>query len=487
MRRSLSFGPICATIVAVVAVTVSTSSTNAAEVEPVTWSCIGDDAARHVRWKHKYRLSIVAPVVHQGRVLVGASVPLLGDNDPYRPTTGAMLCLSADDGKLLWKAEHPRLPLRANDMIGVCSKASVDGDRVYYQSNRGELMCVDLLGFANGNDGPVRDEAATGATDVDIVWRIDMPQQLGVMKLDASDVANPLSCPLVLGEKVFCLTGNGGGYGFSDSVKPNPQAPSFLAIDKRTGTVAWSSNAPGEDAWYGQWASPVSAVVAGKRIVIFPAGDGRLYAFEPDEGKLLWKVDCNEPGALSFKEWRDGPRDFRREKLRDFFLAPPTVVDTMLYAGLHHEFESRGQKQWPVVAVDLVAAAERRDAIRWKFRKNDLSGTAGSPAVENRIMYVNDTQGFLVAVHADVGMEIRRRDLDAGPAYFNSPTIIGRHLYVGTDHGDLLVFATGREAKCIGRFELEGEVCGTPIIVGDTLYITTSNVAWALRMPGNLK
>jgi len=484
MRRPLPFGLVWTAVIAVI---LSGSQARTAEDESVTWSCVGDDAARYVRWKYEYRMSIVAPVVQKGRVLVGGAVPRLGDDDAYLPAHGAMFCLSVDDGKLLWKAEHPRLPNRANDMLGVCSKASVEGDRVFYQSNRGELMCVDLLGFANGNDGPTLDEKGTGATDVDIIWRIDMPKQLGILKRDAGDVANPLPCPLVLGEKVFCLTGNGGSFGYYDRVEPKPEAPSFLAVDKRTGVVAWTSNAPGADVWYGQWASPVSAVVDGRTIVLFPAGDGRLYAFEPEQGKLLWKVDCTEFGALSFKEWMKKDKGHGREKLRDFFIAAPTVVDTMLYAGLHHEYEFLGAKRWPVTAVDLKAAAAGRNPIRWEFVKDDLAGTVGSVAVENQVMYVNDTTGHLVAVDTTDAKELWRYDFTARAAYFNAPTIIGRHVFVGTDDGYLYAFETGREMKCVGRFELDDQVGGTPVVVEDTLYITTDRAAWALRLPEELK
>lgn len=36
---------------------------------------------------------------------------------------------------------------------------TVGGDRVYMVTNRNEVVCLDLHGLANGNDGPCRDEA----------------------------------------------------------------------------------------------------------------------------------------------------------------------------------------------------------------------------------------------------------------------------------------------------------------------------------------
>ncbi len=40
----------------------------------------------------------------------------------------------------------------------MCSPATVEGDRVYMVTNRDEVVCLDLHGMANGNDGPYRDE-----------------------------------------------------------------------------------------------------------------------------------------------------------------------------------------------------------------------------------------------------------------------------------------------------------------------------------------
>ena len=42
--------------------------------------------------------------------------------------------------------------------LGICSSPTVDGDRVYLVTNRCEVLCLDVHGMANGNDGPLRDE-----------------------------------------------------------------------------------------------------------------------------------------------------------------------------------------------------------------------------------------------------------------------------------------------------------------------------------------
>ena len=41
----------------------------------------------------------------------------------------------------------------------VCSTPVVEGDRVYFVTHSFKVMCLDVDGMANGNDGPFTDEA----------------------------------------------------------------------------------------------------------------------------------------------------------------------------------------------------------------------------------------------------------------------------------------------------------------------------------------
>ena len=100
------------------------------------------------------------PVVVDGRLFVGTN-----NNGNLRPgitgDKGVMVCLDEKTGKFLWQATHDKLPTgRVNDWPeqGICSSPWVDGDRIYYISNRCEIICADALGFLDGeNDGPFKD------------------------------------------------------------------------------------------------------------------------------------------------------------------------------------------------------------------------------------------------------------------------------------------------------------------------------------------
>src|SRR5262245_773372 len=103
---------------------------------------------------------------------------------------------------------------------------AVEGNRLYYVSNRCEWTCADTEGFRDGKNDGVRDEKRTGQTDADIVWRLDMVKELGVFPHNWS-----VCSPLVVGDLVFVVTGNGVD---EDHINiPAPRAPSFLAVNKR--------------------------------------------------------------------------------------------------------------------------------------------------------------------------------------------------------------------------------------------------------------
>src|SRR5688572_25304731 len=139
---------------------------------------------RNVRWSAPLGTEAHStPVVAGGRVYIGTN-----NNRPrdpkHRGDRGVLLCLDATDGKLLWQLVVPK---RSEDPYfdwpnsGISSPASVEGDRVYIVSNRGEVLCLDARGLANGNQGPYEDEGrhmspaeepplAPGPLDADIIW-----------------------------------------------------------------------------------------------------------------------------------------------------------------------------------------------------------------------------------------------------------------------------------------------------------------------------
>ena len=252
---------------------------------PESWDV---KSGKNIKWKAQIgSTSYGNPVVADGKIFLGTN-----NGNPRNPDIqgdrGVLMCFRESDGKFLWQAVTDKLasgPQNDFPEQGVCSSPAVEGKRLYYVSNRGELVCLDTEGFLDGkNDGPFQGEVYKGPSDADIVWKLDMMKELGVYQ---RNMAN--SSPVIWEDLVFVETSNGR----SDEKLPSPKAPSFLAVNKNTGKVVWQDNSPGDGILQGQWSSPALGLVDGVQQAFFAGGDGWLYGFNARTGERLWKFDLN--------------------------------------------------------------------------------------------------------------------------------------------------------------------------------------------------
>jgi hypothetical protein len=103
-----------------------------------------------------------------GGVVIGGGKILIGTNnesprDPkYQGDRGILMCFDEKTGKFLWQLSVPKHESgKVNDWeyLGITSTPFIEGDRAYMVTNRCEVLCLDMNGQANGNDGPFKDEA----------------------------------------------------------------------------------------------------------------------------------------------------------------------------------------------------------------------------------------------------------------------------------------------------------------------------------------
>jgi len=124
------------------------------------------DEAQNVKWASSLgSQSYGNPVVANGQVYVGSNNGA-GYLKRYPATVdlGVLLCFDEKTGKFLWQHSNEKLPTgRVHDwpLQGVCAAPLIEGERLWYVSNRGEVVCADTKGFHdNEDDGPVVNEPA---------------------------------------------------------------------------------------------------------------------------------------------------------------------------------------------------------------------------------------------------------------------------------------------------------------------------------------
>ena len=121
---------------------------------------------RNIKWVARLgSYTYGTPVVADGKIFIGTnnSSGYL-KRYPFNLDLGVLLCFRESDGKFLWQHSSEKLSTeRVHDweLQGVCSTPLVEGNRLWFVTNRGEVVCLDTEGFLDGqDDGPVKGEWA---------------------------------------------------------------------------------------------------------------------------------------------------------------------------------------------------------------------------------------------------------------------------------------------------------------------------------------
>jgi outer membrane protein assembly factor BamB len=435
-------------------------------VIPTRWDV---EKKENIRWAARLGTQTYGgPVVAGGKVFVGTN-----NGSELRPgitgDKGCVLCFEEKTGKLLWQATHDKLASgSANDWPeqGVASTPLVDGDRVYYVSNRCELVCADVAGFRDvTNDGPFKDEQYTTEQDADFIWILDMIGQLGVYP------HNLAACsPAGFGGLIFVCTSN--GVDEEHEKPPAPDAPSFIAVDKKTGRVVWQRNDPDGRILHGQWSSPAYARIGGQAQVIFAGGDGWCYAFGPATGAPLWKFNLNPKDAV----WESGGGGTKSS-----IVATPVVCDEKVFLAVGDDPETqRGPGH--LYAID---ATQRGDvtatAKLWHVGGKEFGRTIASAAVADGLVYAVDLDGYLSCFDERTGQRHWRYDMQA--AVWGSPCIVDGKVLLGNADGDLVVLQHGPTLKELARNEMHSPIYTSVAVANGVLYIATQRFLYAIQAP----
>jgi outer membrane protein assembly factor BamB len=477
---------------------------------PTTWSA-DQGKEQNIKWSVDLGSKAYGgPVVARGRILIGTN-----NQTPRNPAVtgdkGILMCFQESDGKFLWQAIHDKLPAgRVNDWPweGICSSPVIEGDRIYYVCNRCEVICASLDGYQKGKNEPTHPTYA-GPTDAGVIWRYDMIKELNVFPHNLA-----VCSPLIVGDTLYIITSNGVDEGHINI--PQPQAPSFIALDKKEGKLLWKDNSPsvrlvearkgnsdvdikalvnkGLLLMHGQWSNPVYAEPNGKPLIIFPGGDGWVRAFRPGTWELVWKFDCNPKNSF-YKLGAEGTRSD--------FVSTPVVWENKLYLGTGQDPEhDKGvghlwciditkeptDKEKDISPVgdnfDPKAAPNKDSGLVWhyggpvpedsNYERNYFFGrTMSTCAVHDGLCYQCEYDGVLHCIDAKTGKQYWEHSLGADS--WSSPYWVDGHVYIGNEGGTMFIFEHGKEKKIVSQVEMKGKIRATPVAVNGVLYVMTEN------------
>jgi outer membrane protein assembly factor BamB len=197
-----------------------------------------------------------------------SKVPMPGRNSPVAwkgriflsgadPNTRHVYCFDAVDGRLLWTADVPTVPLPKGTELNLMedttyapSTVATDGRRVYAIFPTGDVAGFDFTG-----------------------------RRLWHKSLGLPDNSYGYACSLETYEKLVLIQ-----YDQGDGSEGKSR---FIALDGTSGRVAWEAK---RDTW-SSWTSPIVVDVAGQPQLITVAKPF-VISYNPAEGAELWRAEC---------------------------------------------------------------------------------------------------------------------------------------------------------------------------------------------------
>jgi len=446
---------------------------------------------RNIKWTTQLGTeSYSTPIVADGRVYIGTN-----NGEPRDPRhegdRGVLMCLDEKNGHLLWQLVVPKReddPFYDWPKTGISSPVTVEGNRVYLVSNRGEVICLDARGLANGNDGPFRDEGRhmalrgesamePGAVDADIIWLLDLTSAAGIWSHDAAHSS-------ILIDGNYLYVNSGTGVDNTHRKIRTPDAPSLVVIDKRTGRmVARDDEHIAPNIFHCTWSSPSLGRVNGRPLVFLGAGNGIVYAFEtvsrnPPEGevsklKKVWQFDF-DPAAP--KENIHKFTSNRREGPSNFYGMPVFDQDRIYIAGGGDLFWGKNEA-W-LKCIDARGAGDITKSNQvWSYALDKHA--LATPALHDGLLFIADCGRKFYCFDSKTGQPLWTDDITGD--VWASPMVADGKVYLGTRSGLFRVYAAAKEKKVLSSIELKTPISATVTAANKILYISTMTRLYAVQ------
>jgi outer membrane protein assembly factor BamB len=449
---------------------------------------INMETTKGVKWVAKLGSQTYGtPVVAGGKVFVGTNNES-PRNEGQQGDRGVLMCFDEATGKFLWQLLIPKLGAgKVSDweFVGLCSSPAIEGDRGWIVTNRGEVLCFDVEGQANGNDGEFKDEAIffstdgtpveVGAGDADILWVVDAREELGVFPHNVSSCS-----PLIYGDKIYAATSN--GVDWSHKNIPAPFAPALVVMDKNTGKLLGEEvSGVSERVLHASWSTPAIGDVNGKPTIVWGGGDGWAYGFdiEPvmhEDGshvfKELFRYDANLP------EYRvkDGePVKYATYEGASEIIATTIVHNNKAYMVTGQDPE-HGDGVGRISCIDPSMEGDISGKAIWTY--TGIGRSISTASIVDGLMYQAEYDGDIHCLDAETGEHLWVHETNS--RIWSSTLVADGKVFIGNEDGELVILKAGREKEEIALADFYTPIYCSPIVANDTVFVTTQTHMYAI-------
>jgi len=346
-----------------------------------------------VKWRTPIHAGYTGPAVAGGRVFLtdfrmvqpGEGPPSTAEMNMRRATglIGVERAVAVDEktGKILWTREWDAdyTGTMQSYAIGPRATPTVDGDRVYFQTTMGRLLCLNT---------------ATGA----ILWQRDYVKEFG-LKVPIWGMA---AAPLVDGPRVVAVTGG--------------EAGALAAFDKLTGKVLWQAVAlngagPG-------YSSPFLLEAGGARQLVYWHSQG-VTSVEPATGEKLWE-----------QEWK--------QAASGLVIATPVHVKNWLLMSSFY----KGSLMMQLDPAKPKAALAWKGASESEINTDGLHSITSTPVIDGDYIYGVCSYGQFRCLEVSTGKRVwESQAVTKEKARWASAFLVrhGDRYFINNDRGELII------------------------------------------------
>ena len=337
---------------------------------PTSWD---GKSGKNIKWKTEIPLpGFNSPIIWNDRIF------LAGANETKCEVYG----IDLQSGKIIWRKtieKFPGSPAQAPKVIketGFCAPTmTTDGRRVYAIFANGDLVALDL--------------------DGNMVWT----KSLGVPQNHYGH-----SSSLIMYRDLLIVQYDQRGSG------------SVMALSGKTGEKVWQTSRSVKISW----ASP-ALVNTGKRMELILAAEPMVAAYNPADGKELWRIDCISGEVGPSIAYADG------------------VV-------------------YSVNDFSKLSATEIGDSPKQLWENSDYLSDIPSPVATAKYLFLVTSYGAVVCYDSKNGTKYWEQEL--GTPVFASPVIAEGKIFLLDKNGTMHIIKADQNYSSIGKSPLgEGSSC----------------------------
>lgn len=357
---------------------------------PTTWD---GPSGKNIVWKSRVPVGgNSSPVVWKDRIF------LTGGTDRVRQ----VYCFDTA-GKLLWQKDMPATPSSAakppeviEDTGFASSTPATDGQRVYVMFAIGDVAAFDFAGNQ--------------------VW----VRSLGIPK---NSYGHATSLALVRNLLLVQF----------DQAAAKEGKSKLLALDTATGKSLWETPRPVPNSW----CTPLVVSWKGQEQIL-TAGDPWAIAYQPADGKEIWRVKC----------------------LGQDVAASPVFADGVAFIG---------NANAKAVAIRIDGRGDVTESHVLWTAEDGLPDTC-SPLVTPQCLLLLASEGILTGYDVKSGKKLWEQDFES--SFKASPSLVGKNVYLLGDEGKAWIVEPGPAAcKTVAQADVGEHCAASPAFQDGRIYL----------------